>query len=58
MMEITCATCGMRARFSPAPEGRSVTQFDSAEFRAECKTARDSKTYDCPDLADAILAAQ
>ena len=55
--KVICPVCGLQARFFPAPDGRSTTEFDSAAFRGTCKTSGQSKTYECPDLNKAVETA-
>jgi hypothetical protein len=54
---VLCQTCHLQARFSNSDGDQQLLQFDSAQFRAQCKTACHSRTYECPDLIKAIKSA-
>lgn len=54
---LSCPKCGLAARFCRPSGGHETLEFDASEFRNVCKTAAQSKKYECPDLVGAIKTA-
>jgi hypothetical protein len=54
---VSCAKCGLQARYRALADNPGQLEFDAAQFRADCLTSADSQSYDCPDLVGAIKNA-
>jgi len=54
---VSCPKCGLGARFCRTSDAPETLEFDASEFRNVCKTASQSKNYECPDLVAAIKTA-
>lgn len=54
---LSCPKCGLAARFCRPSGGHETLEFDASEFRNVCKTAPQSKNYECKDLVGAIKTA-
>ena len=57
MAIVNCQSCELSARYLFGVEASSALNFDAAQFRALCKKACKSPTYDCPELTRSIKAA-
>lgn len=54
---VSCPKCGLAARFCRPSDAHETLEFDASAFRTVCKTAGQSKNYECPDLVAAIKTA-
>ena len=54
---VSCPKCGLGARFCRTSDAHETLEFDASAFRNVCKTASQSKNYECPDLVAAIKNA-
>ena len=54
---VSCPKCGLGARFCRTSDAPETLEFDASAFRNVCKTASQSKNYECPDLVAAIKTA-